>query len=157
MFKSDEENLQQELLALREENKLVKQKLLRLEETIEEQSETLNAQENVNELAQSERFFAEATIKAYEKVIELSRKELSTFLSIIKAQDHLQDYSRNKKVFLDTMINAFTNVLELSRKELDEAYKTIGAYEKVNELSRKELIEVIEKLKNMKTQSMGSR
>ncbi|MDH4128781.1 MAG: hypothetical protein OEV44_08520 [Spirochaetota bacterium] len=152
MFKSEEENLQRELLALREENKNLKNKITQLELLVSEQKEILAAQENVSELARSERLFAEATIKAYEKVIELSSTELDGCMRIMDAQEKLQDYTREKRIFLDGTIEAFNRVLDLSRKELEDAYNTIGAYENVSELARTEISNLLEKINSLSSQ-----
>lgn len=149
MFKSEEENLQKELMELREENKALKQKIAELEGLTDEQASTLEAQESVNDLARMERIFAESTIKAYEKVIELSRQELKESKAIIDAQNHLNEFSREKKAFLDATIEAFNRVLALSSKELDEAYKTINAYENIQDMARTELLDAFEHLRGL--------
>jgi len=153
MFKSDEENLQKELLSLREENKQLKHKVTHLEEIIEEQRDTLNAQETVGEMARRERLFAEATIDAYEKVIELSSMELTECQNIIDAHGSLREYSREKKVFVEATIAAYNKVLDLSKKELEDAFKTIEALENVNELSRSEISTLLDKVRKLTTKT----
>ncbi|MDH5680342.1 MAG: hypothetical protein OEZ36_02055 [Spirochaetota bacterium] len=153
MFKSDEENLQKELLALREENKQLKHKLADLEEIVSEQRETMDAQETVGELARAERLFAEATIDAYEKVIELSSLELKECQNTIDAHGNLREYSREKKVFIEATVAAYNKVLDLSKKELEDAFKTIDALENVNELARSEISTLLDKVKKLTSKS----
>lgn len=152
MFKSEEENLQRELLLLREENKKLTHEINELEAIINDDNQILVAHENTGELSRNERLFAEATIRAYERLVELSRSEQIEIRKIVGAQETLQEYSRNKKIFLNATIKAFTNLLDLSKKELEEAYETVRTIESFNELNRTEILELLEHIKDFKSQ-----
>ncbi len=147
---SREKHQNKEIVILKEESEKLKNKIIELENTIKEQNSMLIAQEKVNKLSTNERLFAEATIKAYEKAIDLSQEELNNAKKTVRTKELIKEHLEKTQTFNEETINALIRVLDLSKSELDEAYKTIEAYENVSELARQEAFNLLEEIKNLK-------
>lgn len=79
-------------------------------------------------------------IKAFEQVVEFSRKELMDAYDSIKAHETVTELGRSEMLNVKESLQAWEKVSEFSRKELMERLREKEALNKVHELSNKERV-----------------
>ena len=122
----------------------------RLNETIQDLEEVIDAQERVAELAQNEKMDRDKIIKAYELLNEFIRKDSIYKDRLVEAHKSISELSKMEIIDRDKSIEAYEIVEQLANLEMKFYLSVIAAYENVIELSRSEHIDKDNTIKNLK-------
>ena len=86
---------------------------------------SIKAFEHVRELSRKELISARDSLQAWENVSAYSRKELMDKEQETEAYDKILSFSNNERVFMNKVMEAWENTMGLGRTELLRAYEQI--------------------------------